>query len=119
MATRTPTITPAPDGARNAVLVVWSGLLNGDDGAPIGGYGIVDGSVQVEGTFGAGGSVQLEASNDGTNWHLVADPQGNDIVKTAADLETTLDVVARQIRPHVTAGDGSTDLTVTFFGVRR
>jgi hypothetical protein len=119
MATRIPAITPAPDGAKNAILVVWSGLLNGDDGTPLNGYGIVDGSVQVQGTFGTGGSVQMEASNDGTNWHLVADPQGNDIVKTEADLETTLDVVVRHLRPRVTAGDGTTNLVVSFFGVRR
>ena len=118
MATITPVITYAPDGNRNAVLVSWS-LANGDDGAPYKGFGIIDGSVQVQGTFGAGGSVQMELSNDGTNYQLAADPQGTDVVKTSADLETLLDIVGRQIRPRVTAGDGTTALVVTLYAVRR
>ena len=119
MATITPTVTYAPDGNRNAVLVVWAALANGDDGAPFKGFGIIDGSVQVQGTFGVGGSVQMELSNDATNYQLAADPQGNDVIKTAADLETLLDIVGRQIRPRVTAGDGTTSLNVTLYAVRR
>lgn len=119
MATITPTITYAPDGQPDAVLVVWANLANGDTGAPFRGFGLKDGSVQVEGTFGTGGSVTIQMSNDSTNWQAAADPQGNDVTKTAADLETLLDIVGRQVRPNVTAGDGTTSLTVTLFGVRR
>lgn len=118
MATITPTVTYAPDGNRNAVLVSWT-LANGDDGSPYKGFGIIDGSVQVQGTFGTGGSVQMEISNDGTNYQLMADPQGTDIVKTSADLETILDIIGRQIRPNCTAGDGTTSIVVTMYGVRR
>lgn len=118
MAVQTPVITYAPDGHRNAVLVQWT-LANGDTGAPFNGFGIIDGSVQVQGTFGVGGSVQMEMSNDGTNYQLMADPQGTDIVKTAADLETILDIVGRQVRPNCTAGDGTTALVVSLYAVRR
>lgn len=118
MAVKDPVITPTPDGHRNAVLVQWT-LANGDTGTPYKGFGIIDGSVQIQGTFGAGGSVQMELSNDGTNYQLAADPQGTDIVKTSADLETILDIVGRQIRPNCTAGDGTTALVVTLFAVRR
>lgn len=118
MAVITPTITPAPDGHRAAVLVQWT-LANGDTGLPYLGFGVIDGSVQVQGTFGAGGSVQMEMSNDGTNYQLMADPQGNDIVKTSADLETILDIIGRQIRPNCTAGDGTTSLVVSLYAVRR
>lgn len=118
MAVVTPTITYAPDGQRNAVRVVWESMANGDTGAPFSGWGLRDGSVQIEGTFGVGGSITMQLSNDATNWQAAADPQGNDVTKTAADLETLLDIVGRQIRPNVTAGDGTTALTVTLFGVR-
>lgn len=118
MATVTPTVTYAPDGHRNAVRVVWASMANGDVGAPFSGFGLRDGSVQIEGTFGTGGSISIQMSNDGTNWQLAADPQGNDVTKTAADLETLLDIVGRQLRPTVTAGDGTTALTVTLYGVR-
>lgn len=118
MAVQTPVITYAPDGHRNAVLVQWT-LANGDTGAPYSGFGIIDGSVQVEGTFGTGGSVRMELSNDGTNYQIAADPQGNDVVKTTADMETLLDIIGRQIRPNCTAGDGTTSLVVTLYAVRR
>lgn len=119
MAVITPTVTYAPDRQPDAVLVSWAAMANGDTGAPFSGFGLKDGSVQIEGTFGVGGSVTMQMSNDGTNWQAAADPQGNDVTKTAADLETLLDIVGRQIRPNVTAGDGTTSLTVTLFGVRR
>lgn len=67
---------------------------------------------QAFGTWGVGGSVQLEGSNDGNHWAklspaaLTADgvfaPLGNN-------------EVPKYIRPHVTAGDGTTSLTVIGF----
>jgi len=41
-------------------LVTWSGLLNGDDGAPVELPSHADRSVQVTGTFGAAGNVNIE-----------------------------------------------------------
>lgn len=98
-------------------LAVWTGLLNGDTGAPLilGIYGDV--SVQISGTFGTGGSVTLQGSNDGTNWIALTDPQGNAITKTAASIEQFLERT-RYIRPSVTAGDGTTSLTVTVWAAR-
>lgn len=118
MATRTPFITYGPNGQRNGVLIVWSGLLNGDTGAPFEHADYGDKTVQIQGTAGAGLSVTLQGSNDGTNWVALTDPQGNAVTKTAVG---ALEVVAenpRYIRPNVTAGDGTTDLTVTVFGRR-
>lgn len=114
MATRTPTITYAPNGHRNFALVQWAGLLNGDDGAPFEAGDFIDASIQFQGTFGVGGSIQLEGNNDGANYQLLTDPQGNDIVKTAADLEQVTECV-RNYRPRVTAGDGTTALVATLW----
>jgi len=112
MATRTPTRTPVPGYGEDSVVIQWSGLLNGDDGSPIEMPGSADRSIQVSGTFGAGGTIILEGSNDGTNYVTLADPQGTAISKTAAAIEAVLELT-RYIRPRVTAGDGTTNLVAT------
>lgn len=100
-----------------AQLVVWTGLLNGDTGAPIKFPASAFKSIQFNGTFGAGGTIVLQGSNDGTNYYTLTDPQGNAISKTAAGLEA-IEEICLWIRPSVTAGDGTTDLTATLL-VRR
>jgi len=113
MTTRTATY-PAIKNA-NAKRIKWTGLLNGDvgDGVEYNQYG--DRSVQVTGTFGAGGSVSLKGSNDGgTTWVVLTDPQGNALTFTAAGLEAVSEFT-QLIRPEVTAGDGTTSLTVNVF----
>ena len=111
MATRNATVTDiSPTG--NAKLVAWTGLLNGDDGAPADWVDYSDRCFQVTGTFGAGGSVTIQGSNDGTNWAALADPQGNALTFTSQRIEQALEL-PRYVRPNVTAGDGTTSLTVT------
>jgi hypothetical protein len=73
--------------------------------------------VQVQGTFGASGSVSVEGSNDGVNYHTLRDPQGVSLTFTAAGLKAVLELT-RFIRPRVTAGDGTTALTVTLVARR-
>jgi len=116
MATRSATVSYGVAGQR-AALASWTGLLNGDDGSPVDMLDYGDRSIQFQGTFGTGGSIQLEGSNDGTNWQLLTDPQGNDIIKTSADLEAVTEVT-RYVRPRVTAGDGTTALVATLFARR-
>lgn len=72
-----------------------------------------DRSAQVEGTFGAGGTVLIEGTNDGTNWRTLTDPLGNLLSITAAGIKQVTEAVL-QMRPRVSAGDGTTSLTVTF-----
>jgi hypothetical protein len=111
MATRNATITDiSPTG--KSKLVTWTGLLNTDDGAPADWVDYSDRCFQVTGTFGAGGSVTIQGSNDGTNWASLADPQGNALVFTSQRIEQALEL-PRYVRPLVTAGDGTTSLTVT------
>lgn len=97
----------------------WTGLLNGDDGAPVDLNDYTDRSVQVQGTIGVGGNCRIEGSNDGTNYVVLTDPQGTALNITAAGVIEQVLEVTRYIRPRITAGDGTTSLTVTIFGVRR
>lgn len=91
-------------------LATWLALANGDTGQPFSSpdYG-GDATVTFEGTFGAGGSITLQGSNDNVNWYPLTDPQGNAITKTAAAIET-IEEAPLFMRPNVTAGDGTTAL---------
>ena len=60
------------------------------------------------------GSVTVEGSNDGVTFHALTDPQGTPVTKTAAGMEV-VEENPRYWRPRVTAGDGSTSLTVTLW----
>ena len=68
MATRAVTPVYAPNGQMHAVLVQWAGLTfaSTDDGAAFEGADWADRTVHATGTFGAGGAVTLQGSNDGT-----------------------------------------------------
>ena len=74
--------------------------------------GSADRSVQVSGTFGTGGNLRIEGSNDGITYAVLTDPQGNALDFTTAKIETVMEIV-RFIRPRITAGDGTTSLTCT------
>lgn len=106
VATRTDLKTGMP-----ACIIGWTGLLNGDTGAAVELVDYADKTVTITGTFGTGGTLVLQGSNDGTNWFSLTDPQANAISKTAAAMEIVLEA-PRYIRPNVTAGDGTTSLTV-------
>lgn len=115
MATRSPTIIqPGGEDVDHATLVTWSGLLNGDNGARVTLTDFPDRTVQFVGTFGAGGSVSFEGSNNGADWAVLTDPQGNAITKTTASLEFVTET-PRYVRPVVSSGDGSTNLSVILF----
>lgn len=94
------------------VIYTWAALAQGDDGAPVSGPGWADRSFQVEGTFGAGGTVVIEGSNDGTNYRTLNDPFGNPMSITAAGLyQLTQDSL--YVRPRISAGDGTTAIAVS------
>lgn len=92
----------------------WPNMANGDVGAPISWTNYMDRSVQVEGNFGAGGSVAIEGSNNATNFRGVSDLRGTALAINNARIEQLEDCVF-QLRPNVTAGDGTTLLTVSLF----
>lgn len=99
-------------GSFNAATILWEGCANGDTGSPVEVSGKEVQSVQVTGTFGSGGTVVLQGSNDGTNYVTLLDEDGSAISLTGAGL-VGVRSRAKFVRPSVTAGDGTTDLDVT------
>lgn len=129
MATITPTYTDVYDakGGNGHIgfIISWPLMLNTDVGKPIPKRysAFVDRTFQVEGTFGTGGSVAVQGSNadddsgaTGT-YRALTDPQGTTIAITTAGIKQVTEACAN-MRPAVTAGDGTTSLTVTAF-IRR
>src|SRR5687768_10491786 len=81
------------DAGGKCRVVVWTGLTKATDdtGDPMSVPGFSDRSVQVEGTFGAGGSCRIEGSNNGVNYRVLTDPQGNALDITAAKIEAVVE----------------------------
>lgn len=101
------------DNAQEGWIVTWGPMANGDVGVdPAALLGFSDRSLQVEGTFGVGGTVVWEGSNDGVNFHTLNDPFGVALSFSAAGLKAVTEA-CQFVRPRVTGGDGTTALTVT------
>lgn len=100
------------DGNNEFILLQWEGMTNGDDGSIFTLCQYADRSCQVEGTFGTGGSVVIEGSNDGINYQTLTDTQGNNLSFSIAKIEQIMEIV-RFIRPRVVSGDGTTSITVS------
>lgn len=117
MATITPSVNNNPGGDNACQLVTYASMANGDTGAPaeFGDWG--DRCVQVSGTFGSGGTATIQGSNDGTNWATLNNAQGTALAITTAAIKQIVET-PRYVRPNITAGDGTTSLTVSFL-VRR
>lgn len=98
-------------------IYTWAGMAAGDDGVPAGATGSGDRTVQVQGTFGVGGTVLLEGSLDGSNWYTLRDPSGTSLSFTSAGLKAVLENIV-SVRPRVSNGDISTSITV-ILSIRR
>jgi hypothetical protein len=114
--TLNPTVVTRSAG--DVVLYQWTGMLNGDYGAAIQVPALADRSVQILGTLGTGGSVRIHGSNKpapvettDTDWAVLTDPQGNDLNIASLKAESITEPML-WIRPKVTAGDGTTNLTI-------
>ena len=103
--------TRTPTANTRSFVVGWAALANGDAGEAISFSQYTDKSVQVVGAFGVGGVLRFEGSNNGTNWAPLTDPQGNPLDFQATKIEMVSEATA-WVRPRVTAGDGTTSLTV-------
>lgn len=114
MATIAATVEPLDvhtNNSKGCILISWDALTNGDEGAAVEMGAFADRSVQVVGDFGAGGSCAIEGSNDGVNYSVLTDPQGNALNIATSKIEVISKLV-RYNRPSVT-GDVTTSLTVT------
>jgi hypothetical protein len=92
-------------------VVSWTNMANGDTGFPLQMPGSSDRSVQVTGEFGAGGTVNIIGSNDGVNYSVLTDPQGNALTFTSSKIEAITEATA-YIKPYVANGDETTDVNV-------
>lgn len=84
------------------------------DSAPIQFAQWADRCVQVRGTWGAGGAVAIEGSNDGVNYSTLNNAQGTPATFSAADGIKQIVEITRYARARVTGGDGTTSITATF-----
>lgn len=111
-ATRTPTTTQLRPGVQE---VKWTSLGNGDTGDWMTFPDLADKTVQISGTFGAGGTVSIQGTNfsDNTNPLILhaTDAAATALTFTGADIKVILENPGR-LRPTVTAGDATTNLTV-------
>lgn len=110
MATKDKTIVKSDSYRESVHIITWANLQNSDNGDPVESVRSSERTIQFEGIFGSGGIIQIEGSNDGNNWHVLTDPQGNNVSKASAGIETIVELT-KYIRPRVPAGDGETNLT--------
>jgi hypothetical protein len=112
------TYTGSPNPSLNSKKYAWLAVPNGNTGTPLlpeHAADYQDRTVQITGTFGTGGSVSIQGSNDGgTTWATLTDPLGNALTFTAAGMKQITEL-PEQIRPSVTAGDGTTSLNIYLF----
>jgi hypothetical protein len=99
-------------GNSDFMLVTWNGLALNDTGLPFTLSQYADRSVQVSGTFGAGGLVVVEGTNNNSVYGTLNDPQGNAISISTAKIESVSEIVVA-IRPRVSSGDGTTSVNVS------
>jgi hypothetical protein len=122
MATVNWTSTPLRSYGNNVVVVSWSPITTANnDGQRFEMPGSADRSVQVFGTFGAGGTITFQGSNEATPsaWVTLAaaGDATEDMIFTASDMKQLLEST-RWVRPLLSGGDGTTSLTVLML-VRR
>lgn len=106
----------AQQQASDGITRTWAAMPNGNQG-DAGGGNYLEASFTATGTFGAGGSVRLEGSQDNVNWFALSPA-----ALTAAGIFAPLGAAEhpKYIRPSVTAGDGTTAITVVgFFALPR
>lgn len=121
MAIKIPTISSDVSPGNAVRAVTWVGLANGDTGDWVRLAEWSGKTFQVYGVLGASGSVSIEGSNDissPTNSAVLSNWQGTALTATALGFLTARDMPI-WVRPHVTAGDGTTLLTVALAAHRQ
>jgi hypothetical protein len=105
----------AQDKTGNDVIqVTWATMLNGDTGAPLRYHDFFDRTVQLIGTLGVGGTMVWEGTNDpagAANFVTLPDQQGVAMSFAALGIKQT-SATPTWVRPRISAGDGTTSLTV-------
>ncbi len=102
---------------RGAYVATWTGLIDGETGdAADVRADCVTRSIQISGTPGATLTVSIEGSNDGVNWGILNDIDGNALTFDQTDLAATVIKAILEntlyVRPSEVQGDGATVLKV-------
>lgn len=111
----TAVVVPRNLSYRGVSVTQWTNLSTTNvDGGWLELPRFTDRSIQVSGTFGAGGTVTIQGTNEPgqTNPVALTDQAGVTLALTAASLKIVLQN-STFIRPLVTGGDGTTSLTIT------
>jgi len=111
------TITGVQSAINNsAQQVLWETITTTNNvGSGIELSSHADRSFHAVGNFGTGGTIDIEGSNDGTNWALLKDPFGTDLQLTSAAPLASLTEATRYVRPSLSAGTGGVDLDVYMY----
>lgn len=98
---------------KSFIVIAWRNLKCNDEGQTIMVPFSMNKSVQVFGTFGVGGRLVIEGSNEiePENWIILSDTSSNLLIITMPKIKQIAEN-ALQIRPRVTGGDDTTNLTV-------
>ncbi len=103
---------PTKHSTSRVVVATWASLANGDTGNDFSAPDLPDKTVTVSGTFGSGGSVSMQDAG-GAN---LTDQNGDAVTFTAAGSKLIAEN-PEGMHPNVTAGDGTTDLTIKVVAV--
>lgn len=115
MAEVTATKTQVQTPAGLALSVTWGALNTNNQTAAIVEVPVLGRrSVQFVGSNFDSATISLHGSNDGTNFVILTDPQGNNCSKTAAGIEQ-IQEVTRYIRPVGASIGTNTSVVVTVF----
>jgi hypothetical protein len=107
-------ITPVESVANSDIAtkaVIWETIGQADTCTAVQLGAWADRSVQVAGDFSGSASIAIQGSNDGSNYILLTDTQGDDLTFTAAGLKS-IGPIPRYIKPVLSSGDGSADIDV-------
>lgn len=116
MAEITPNVTPIPAARGTVFRATWPHMKAGDTGAPIPTVTADAASVQCLGDWGQVGClVVVEGSNQDMaetgGFSVLSDLRGNDLSLRGEGVER-IELPIGVIRPRVTGGDETTDITV-------
>ena len=96
----------------------WVGLKSGDTGEPFPMGSYSDKTIQVEGNFSGGASVSLEGTNNVNKaspvYFTLHKTDLSHLTFSSPDGFAIIDN-PHMIRPNVSGGDGSTDITVSLY----
>jgi hypothetical protein len=111
--------TPTTDLNGNVINANnWTALASGDTCTPVYCPALTDKSVQITGTAGAGGSIAIQGSNDGSNWVTLTDVLGNSLAALAPGTISQINQETNWLKAVVNSGDGTTAMNVIVAGKR-